>query len=234
VRARCQPDLPADPRATSRLTYAEAIVDAMAEAMRADERVFFMGQDVGRFGGALQGSKGLWEEFGPARVLEAPIAESAMVGACVGAALFGLRPIVEISFGEFLPTAMSQIVLQAANAHYMTAGKGHVPLVLRTRVGDGPYRFASWTRGDRLRYEANPGYWRGMPKTARLDVRIVPDPGTNFTLLRSGGLDWNLVSPSQRASIEGSDAHLRFRTVPRALVWDNFVVTKHFCFNNSM
>jgi len=137
----------------------------MAEAMRADERVFFMGQDVGRFGGALQGSKGLWEEFGPARVLEAPIAESAMVGACVGAALFGMRPIVEISFGEFLPTAMSQIVLQAANIHYMTAGRGRVPLVLRTRVGDGPYR------GHPQSYEAwfphVPGLKVVMPATAR-------------------------------------------------------------------
>ncbi len=84
-------------------------------------------------------------------------------------------------------------------------------------VGDGPYRFVSWARGERLVYEANPSYWRGAPKAARLDLRIVPDPGTNFTLLQSGALDWNLLSPSQRASL-GAPAHLRFRTVPLALV----------------
>jgi pyruvate/2-oxoglutarate/acetoin dehydrogenase E1 component len=102
--------------------------------------VFLMGQDVGRMGGAMGGSRGLLEEFGPRRVRETPISESAMVGAGVGAALMGKRPIVEISFGEFLPTCMNQIVLQAANLHYMTAGKANVPLVLRTRIGDGPYR----------------------------------------------------------------------------------------------
>ncbi|HEV2738983.1 MAG TPA: peptide ABC transporter substrate-binding protein [Candidatus Elarobacter sp.] len=84
-------------------------------------------------------------------------------------------------------------------------------------VGNGPYRFVSWTRGDHLVYEANPSYWRGAPKVARLDIRIVPDPGTNFTLLQSGGLDWNLMSPSQRQSL-GKPAQLAFRTVPLALV----------------
>jgi len=155
----------ARPRAIRRMTFAEAIVDAMATAMRDDERIFFMGQDVGRFGGALQGSQGLWEQFGPRRIIEAPISESAMVGTCIGAALFGKRPIVEISFGEFLPTAMNQIVLQAANLHYMTAGKGRVPLVLRTRVGDGPYR------GHPQSYEAwfphIPGLTVVMPSNAR-------------------------------------------------------------------
>ncbi len=94
-------------------------------------------------------------------------------------------------------------------------------------VGDGPYRFVSWTRGERLTYEANPSYWRGAPRLARIDVQIVPDPGTNFTLLRSGGLDWNLLSPAQRASIEGQDASLRFRTVPIALVAGIAINTTH-------
>ena len=84
----------------------------------------------------------------------------------------------------------------------------------------------SWARGERLVYEANPAYWRGAPKTARLDLRIVPDPGTNFTLLQSGALDWNLLSPSQRASL-GTPAHLRFRTVPLALVAGIAINTTH-------
>ena len=160
-----------------RATYAEALVGAIAELMRVDQRVFLLGQDVGRFGGALQGDKGLWEEFGPARVLEAPISESAMVGAAVGAALFGRRPIVEISFGEFLPTAMSQIVLQAANMRYMTAGAGSAPLVLRTRVGDGPYRghpqsYEAWfphVPGLKVVMPATPRDARGLMRAAILD-----------------------------------------------------------------
>jgi pyruvate/2-oxoglutarate/acetoin dehydrogenase E1 component len=125
--------------APSRLTHMEAIVEAIAEAMRRDERVFLIGQDVGPFGGSMQGARGLYEAFGPRRVREAPISESAMVGAAIGAALFGRRPIVEVSFGEFLPAAMNQLINQAPNIHYMTGGVARVPVVIRTRVGDGPY-----------------------------------------------------------------------------------------------
>ncbi|MBI3988831.1 MAG: alpha-ketoacid dehydrogenase subunit beta [candidate division NC10 bacterium] len=132
-----------------RLTYIDAIIEGIAEEMRRDPDVFLIGQDIGRFGGSLQGTKGLWEEFGPSRIYEAPIAESAMAGCGIGAALMGLRPMVEISFGEFLPTVMSQLVCHAASIHYGTAGVAHVPLVIRTRVGIGPYRghpqcYESW------------------------------------------------------------------------------------------
>jgi peptide/nickel transport system substrate-binding protein len=91
-------------------------------------------------------------------------------------------------------------------------------------VGDGPYRFVSWSRGERLVYEANTGYWRGAPPSPRIDVRIVPDPGTNFTLLESGGLDWNLTSPVQRAALNSAFA---FRTVPLALVAGIAINTAH-------
>ncbi|MGI8423976.1 MAG: alpha-ketoacid dehydrogenase subunit beta [Chloroflexota bacterium] len=148
----------------ARLTFVEALVEGIRDEMRRDPSVFFMGQDVGPMGGAMQGAKGLFEEFGPRRVKETPISESAMVGAAVGAALTGKRPIVEVSFGEFLPTAMNQIVLQAANLHYMTCGAAHVPMVLRTRIGDGPYR------GHPQCYEAwfthVPGLKVVMPSTA--------------------------------------------------------------------
>jgi pyruvate/2-oxoglutarate/acetoin dehydrogenase E1 component len=126
-------------QATRRLTQTEAIVEAIAQEMRRDPRVFFVGQDVGEFGGSLQGSSGVWAELGARRIREAPISESAMVGAAIGAALFGRRPIVEISFGEFLPAAMNQLINQAPNLHYMTGGAASVPVVIRTRVGDGPY-----------------------------------------------------------------------------------------------
>src|SRR6478672_10208052 len=124
---------------TRRLTHMEAIIDAIAVAMREDPRVFYIGQDVGAMQGSMQGTKGLLQEFGPKRIREAPISESAMVGAALGAALFGQRPIVEISFGEFLPAAMNQLINQAPNLHYMTGGAARVPVVVRTRVGDGPY-----------------------------------------------------------------------------------------------
>jgi pyruvate dehydrogenase E1 component beta subunit len=115
------------------------VLDAIASEMRREPRVFYIGQDVGAMGGSLQGTRGLLAEFGPQRIREAPIAESAMVGAAIGAALFGQRPIVEISFGEFIPAAMNQLVNQAPNIRYMTGGAARVPLVVRTRVGDGPY-----------------------------------------------------------------------------------------------
>jgi peptide/nickel transport system substrate-binding protein len=93
-------------------------------------------------------------------------------------------------------------------------------------VGNGPYRFVSWSRGERLVYEANPGWHGRMPALARIEVRIVPDPGTNFTLLRSGGIDWNLVSPAQRAAL-GVPRDLHFRTVPLALVAGIAINTQH-------
>jgi pyruvate/2-oxoglutarate/acetoin dehydrogenase E1 component len=117
----------------------EAVIEAIAQEMRRDDRVCYIGQDAGRFGGAMQGTKGLYDEFGDRRVRDAPIAESAMVGVALGAALFGRRPIVEISFGEFLPAAMNQLINQAPNLHYMTGGAARAPVVIRTRVGDGPY-----------------------------------------------------------------------------------------------
>jgi peptide/nickel transport system substrate-binding protein len=93
-------------------------------------------------------------------------------------------------------------------------------------IGNGPYRFVSWSRGDQLVYAANPAYWRGAPKVARLQIRIVPDPGTNYTLLQSGALDWNLLSPTQRASL-GQRPGLDFRTVPLALVAGIAINTTH-------
>ena len=129
---------PATP-STRRTTHMEGVIEAIAQEMRRDERVFYIGQDAGPFGGAMQGTKGLYEEFGRERILESPISESAMAGVGIGAALFGRRPIVEISFGEFLPSAMNQLIIQAPNLRYMTGGAARVPVVIRTRVGDGPY-----------------------------------------------------------------------------------------------
>jgi peptide/nickel transport system substrate-binding protein len=84
-------------------------------------------------------------------------------------------------------------------------------------VGDGPYRFVSWQRGESLQYVANPGYWRGKPKVARLDIRVIPDPQTNLVMLRSGALDWNLIAPVQQQTLSGA-RDVAFRSVPTAVV----------------
>ena len=165
----------------TRLTFVEALVEGIRDEMRRDPSVFMLGQDVGPMGGAMQGAKGLYEEFGELRVRDTPISESAMVGAAIGAALTGKRPIVEVSFGEFLPTAMNQIVLQAANLHYMTCGAARVPMVLRTRVGDGPYRghpqsYESWfahVPGLKVVMPATPADAKGMIVAAIRDPNPV-------------------------------------------------------------
>lgn len=111
-----------------RMTFVEAIVEGIREEMRRDPNVFLLGQDIGPFGGSLRSTLGLWEEFGPARIFDTPISESAAAGISIGAALEGLRPVLDISFGEFLAAAMPQIALHAPAVHWLTLGKAHVPL----------------------------------------------------------------------------------------------------------
>ncbi|MGI8609003.1 MAG: alpha-ketoacid dehydrogenase subunit beta [Candidatus Dormibacteria bacterium] len=121
----------------SEITYREALRQALAEKMEADPRVFILGEDVGAYGGAYSVTKGLQEQFGPDRVRETPIAESGIVGAAVGAAMGGMRPVAEIMTINFSLLAIDQIVNHAAKFHYMFAGKIRVPMVLRTVSGWG-------------------------------------------------------------------------------------------------
>jgi pyruvate dehydrogenase E1 component beta subunit len=123
--------------ATSRTTYREALRTALREALRRDPRVFLMGEDVGRYGGCFGVSKGLLEEFGPERVRDTPLSESAFVGAGIGAALGGMRPIVEIMTVNFSLLALDQIVNNAATLLHMSGGQFHVPLVIRMTTGAG-------------------------------------------------------------------------------------------------
>ncbi|WP_376789819.1 pyruvate dehydrogenase (acetyl-transferring) E1 component subunit alpha [Thermoflexus sp.] len=125
------------PPGTRELSYMEALREAMAQAMAADERVFLMGEDIGVYGGAFGVTQGLIERFGPDRVRDTPISENTIVGAGVGAALTGMRPIVEMQFMDFVTLAMEQTVLQAAKVRYMFGGKARVPLVLRLPGGSG-------------------------------------------------------------------------------------------------
>ena len=119
------------------ITYKDAIREAMCEEMRKDESVFFMGEDIGAYCGAFGVSKGMLEEFGPERILETPISETAFMGAGVGAAITGMRPIVELMFSDFMAVCYDQIINQAAKMHFMFAGKVNVPMVMRTPTGGG-------------------------------------------------------------------------------------------------
>jgi pyruvate/2-oxoglutarate/acetoin dehydrogenase E1 component len=119
------------------ITYAQALKDAMSEEMRRDERVFILGEDIGPYGGAFGVTRGMIEEFGPERVRDTPISEAAITGAAVGAAMTGMRPIVEIMFSDFITIAMDQLVNQAAKARYQFGGQASVPMVLRAPEGSG-------------------------------------------------------------------------------------------------
>jgi pyruvate dehydrogenase E1 component beta subunit len=122
---------------TVKLTYREAVRAALREALLSDPRVFLMGEDVGRYGGAYACSKGLLEEFGPERVRDTPLSESAFVGAGIGAALGGMRPIVEVMTVNFSLLALDQIVNNAATLRHMSGGQLSVPLVVRMATGGG-------------------------------------------------------------------------------------------------
>src|SRR5690242_16318232 len=110
------------------LTFAQAIREALAEEMRRDPRVFIMGEDVAEAGTPFKVLSGLVEEFGPQRVIDSPISEAGITGLGVGAALTGLRPVVDIMFGDFLTLVMDQLANQAAKTHYMSGGNLTVPL----------------------------------------------------------------------------------------------------------
>lgn len=122
---------------TIKLTYREALKQAIREAMQKDESVFLMGEDVGRYGGAFAVSKGLLQEFGPERIMDVPLSESGFVGAGIGAALNGMRPIVEVMTVNFSLLAMDQIVNNAATLLHMSGGQLNVPVVIRMGCGIG-------------------------------------------------------------------------------------------------
>src|SRR5512146_2108251 len=113
------------------LTYIDAITTALGEEMRRDERVFLIGEDIGAMGGVFKATKGLYEEFGPDRVIDSPLAEGIIVSSAIGAALAGMRPCPEIQFSDFVTPAMDAITQQAAKLRYRSAGTQTCPLTLR-------------------------------------------------------------------------------------------------------
>lgn len=119
------------------LTYAEALRDGMRMAMEKDPSVFVIGEDIGVYGGAFGVTAGLIDQFGPDRIVDTPISEAGITGACIGAAVTGMRPIGEMQFSDFVVLAMEQLTLQAAKLRFMFGGKATVPMVMRLASGSG-------------------------------------------------------------------------------------------------
>lgn len=148
-----------------KITYREAVTEAIAEEMRRDPAVFLMGEDVGLHGGAFAATKGLYTEFGCERVRDTPISESVIVGAGVGAALTGMRPVVEIMYMDFCAMAMDSIVNQAAKVKYMFGGHARVPLTIRTAFGAGRGNAAQHSQSLETWLTLIPGLVVVMPST---------------------------------------------------------------------
>lgn len=151
--------------ATRELTFAQAVREALAEEMRRDPRVCIFGEDVAEAGTPFKVLSGLVEEFGRERVLDTPISEAGFTGMGVGAAMTGLRPVVDIMFGDFLTLTMDQLVNQAAKVHYMSGGTWKVPMVLRTTLGATRRSAAQHSQSLHAWLSHVPGLKVAMPST---------------------------------------------------------------------
>jgi pyruvate/2-oxoglutarate/acetoin dehydrogenase E1 component len=147
------------------ISYADAIIEALREEMKRDDRVFLMGEDVGLYGGAYGASRGLFEEFGQWRVIDTPISEATIGGAAVGAAMAGMRPVAEIMYVDFTPLAMDQVANQGAKNRYMFGGKTSVPMVIRTEGGAGRAIAAHHSQSLEALWTHFPGIYVVMPST---------------------------------------------------------------------
>ncbi|MDR2520036.1 MAG: alpha-ketoacid dehydrogenase subunit beta [Eubacteriaceae bacterium] len=164
-----------------KIPYSQAIRDAMREAMMEDESVVLVGEDIGLYGGCFGVSRGMIEEFGPERIIETPISETAFSGAAVGMALMGMRPIVEIMFGDFVTLAADPIINHAAKYRFMSGGQVSVPLVLRTPFGSGTGAAAQHSQTMEAMFLNTPGLKvvaPATPKDAKGLLRsAIADPG---------------------------------------------------------
>jgi len=150
---------------TRTLTYAEAIREALAEEMRRDARVIILGEDVAEAGTPFKVLAGLAAEFGTERVIDTPISEAGFTGLAVGAAMTGMRPVVDIMFGDFLTLTMDQVVNQAAKVHYMSGGALRVPMVLRTTLGAARRSAAQHSQSLHAWFGHVPGLKVALPST---------------------------------------------------------------------
>ncbi|HUJ64560.1 MAG TPA: alpha-ketoacid dehydrogenase subunit beta [Acidimicrobiales bacterium] len=195
----------------SKTSYREAMRDALREALNRDDRVFLMGEDIGRYGGCFAVTLGLLEEFGPERIRDTPLSESAFVGAGIGAALGGLRPIVEIMTVNFSLLALDQIVNNAAALLYMSGGQFNVPLVIRISTGGGRQVAAQHSHSLEGWYAHVPGIRVVAPATLE-DARgmlwpAVEDPDP--VLIFEHASLYNMQGDLTEASVDISTAAVR-------------------------
>jgi pyruvate/2-oxoglutarate/acetoin dehydrogenase E1 component len=219
------------------ITLGQAIRDALAEEMRRDPRVFIMGEDVAEAGTPFKVLSGLVEEFGTTRVIDTPISEAGITGLGVGGAMTGMRPIIDIMFGDFITLALDQIVNQAAKVHYMSGGKLKVPLVVRTTLGatrrtaaqhsQSLHAWVSHIPGLKVVLPSTPYDAKGLLKTAIRDENPVvffedkmmyqlkgPVPEGDYTIpfgvadIKRVGTDITLVATSSMVQIALAAAEL--------------------------
>lgn len=216
--------------AVREITFAQATNEALAEEMRRDERVFIIGEDVAETGTPFKVLAGLVDEFGTARVIDSPISEAGITGICVGAAMTGMRPVVDIMFGDFITLTMDQMVNQAAKIHYMSGGKLTVPMVLRTTLGatrrsaaqhsQSLHAWMSHIPGLKVAVPSTPYDLKGLMKTAIRDNNPVvifedkmsfalkgPVPEEEYTIpfgvadIKRAGTDITLVGTSSMVNV---------------------------------
>ena len=231
------------------LTYAEAIREALVEEMRRDPNVFVVGEDVAEAGTPFKVLSGLVEEFGTDRVIDTPISEPGFSGLGVGAAMTGMRPVVDLMFGDFLTLAMDQIVNQAAKVHYMSGGKLKVPIVFRTTLGatrrsaaqhsQSLHAWVSHIPGLKVALPATPYDAKGLLKTAIRDENPVvffedkmmyklkgPVPADDYAIpfgvadIKRTGSDITLVATSSMVQIALGAADMLDQVGIRAEVID--------------
>jgi pyruvate/2-oxoglutarate/acetoin dehydrogenase E1 component len=157
--------MPETMTAQREITFAEAVREALAEEMRRDSRVCILGEDVAEAGTPFKVLSGLVEEFGTQRVIDTPISEAGFTGLAVGAAMTGMRPVVDIMFGDFITLTMDQMVNQAAKVHYMSGGKWKVPMVMRTTLGAARRSAAQHSQSLHAWFSHVPGLKVVMPST---------------------------------------------------------------------
>ncbi len=222
---------------TRELTFAQAIREALAEEMRRDSRVCIFGEDVAEAGTPFKVLSGLVEEFGTKRVMDTPISEAGFTGIGVGAAMTGLRPVVDIMFGDFITLTMDQMVNQAAKVHYMSGGKWKVPMVMRTTLGatrrsaaqhsQSLHAWFSHVPGLKVVLPSTPYDAKGLLKTAIRDENPVvffedkmmykqkgPVPEEDYTIplgvadIKRTGTDISLIATSSMVQVALGAAEL--------------------------
>lgn len=223
--------------AAREITFGQAINEALAEEMRRDPKVFILGEDIAEAGTPFKVLSGLLKEFGKERVIDSPISEAAITGLCVGAAMTGLRPVVDIMFGDFITLTMDQMVNQAAKIHYMSGGKLNVPMVMRTTLGatrrsaaqhsQSLHAWFSHIPGLKVAMPSTPYDAKGLLKTAIRDDNPVvffedklmyqlkgPVPEGEYTIpfgvadVKRGGKDITIVATSSMVQVAMSAAEI--------------------------